>query len=59
MNFVLIIIQLAEVSIQPSFELFELLIQMYSLFIHATNFKITILISIQNSVSITFNPGVF
>ena len=41
-NFVLIIIQLSEVDIQPSSELFELLIQMSSLFIHTTNFKITI-----------------
>ena len=41
-NFVLIIIQLLEVDIQPSPELFELLIQMSSLFIHMTNFKITI-----------------
>ena len=41
-NFVLIIIQLSEVDIQPSSELFELLIQMSSLFIHVTNFKITI-----------------
>ena len=41
-NFVLIIIQLSEVDIQPSFKLFELLIQMSSLFIHVTNFKITI-----------------
>ena len=41
-NFVLIIIQLSEVDIQPSSELFEPLIQMSSLFIHVTNFKITI-----------------
>ena len=43
-NFVLIIIQLSEVHIQPSSELFELLIQieMTSLFIHVTSFKITI-----------------
>ena len=41
-NFVLIIIQLSEVDIQPSSELFELLIQMSSLFIQVTNFKITI-----------------
>ena len=41
-NFVLIIIQLSEVDIQPSSELFELLIQMPSLFIHVTNFKIII-----------------
>ena len=41
-NFVLIIIQLSEVDIQPSSELFELLIQMSSLLIHVTNFKITI-----------------
>ena len=41
-NFVLIIIQLSEVDIQPSSELFELFIQMSSLFIHVTNFKITI-----------------
>ena len=41
-NFVLIIIQLLEVGIQPSSESFELLIQMSSLFIHVTNFKITI-----------------
>ena len=39
---VLIIIQLSEVHIQPSSESFELLIQMSSLFIHVTNFKITI-----------------
>ena len=41
-KFVLIIIQLSEVDIQPSSELFELLIQISSLFIHVTNFKITI-----------------
>ena len=41
-NFVLIIIQLSEVDIQPSSELFELLIQMSSLLIHVTNFKIRI-----------------
>ena len=41
-NFALTIIQLSEVDIQPSSELFELLIQMSSLFIHVTNFKITI-----------------
>ena len=41
-NFVLIIIQLLEVDIQPSPELFELLIQMSSLFIHVADFKITI-----------------
>ena len=41
-NFVLIIFQLSEVDIQPSSELFELLIQMSSLIIHVTNFKITI-----------------
>ena len=41
-NFVLIIIQLSEVDTQPSSELFVLLIQMSSLFIHLTNFKITI-----------------
>ena len=41
-NFVLMIIQRSEVNIQPSFELFELLNQMSSLFIHVTNFKITI-----------------
>ena len=41
-NFVLIIIQLSEADIQPSSELFELLIQMSSLFIHVTNLKITI-----------------
>ena len=41
-NFVLIIIQLSEGAIQPSSELFELLTQMCSLFIHVTNFKITI-----------------
>ena len=41
-NFVIIIIQLSEIDIQPSSELFELLIQMSSLFIHVTNFKITI-----------------
>ena len=52
-NFVLIIIQLSEVDIQPSSELFELLIQMSSLFIHVTNFKITT--SIQNSTSITLS----
>ena len=39
-NFVLIIIQLSEVDIQPSSELFELLIQMSNLFIQVTNFKI-------------------
>ena len=41
-NFVLIIIQLSDVDIQPSSKLFELLIQMSSLFIQVTNFKITI-----------------
>ena len=41
-NFVLIIIQLSEVDNQLNSELFELLIQMSSLFIHVTNFKITI-----------------
>ena len=41
-NFVLMIIQLSEVDIWPSSELFELLIHMSSLFIHVTNFKITI-----------------
>ena len=41
-NFVLIIIQLWEIDIQPSSELFELLIQTSSLLIHVTNFKITI-----------------
>ena len=41
-NLVLIIIQLSEFDIQPGSELFELLIQMSSLFIHVTNFKITI-----------------
>ena len=41
-NFVLIITYLSEVDIQPSSELFELLIQISSLFIHVTNFKITI-----------------
>ena len=44
-NFVLIIIQLPEADIQPSSELFELLIQrliqISSLLIHVTNFKIT------------------
>ena len=39
---VLIIIQLSKVDIQPSSELFELLIQVSSLFIHVANFKITI-----------------
>ena len=41
-NFVLTIIQLLVVDIHPSSGLFELLIQMYSLFIHVTNFKIII-----------------
>ena len=41
-NVVFIITQLSEVDIQPSFELFELLSQMSSLFIQVTNFKITI-----------------
>ena len=41
-NFVLIIIQVSEGAIRPSSELFELLIQMCSLFIHVTSFKITI-----------------
>ena len=41
-NFVLIKIQHSEVDIQPSSELFELLIQMSSLLIHVTNFKIRI-----------------
>ena len=44
-NSVLIIIQLSEADIQPSSELFELLIQILiqisSLLIHVTNFKIT------------------
>ena len=44
-NFVLIIIQLSEADIQPSSELFELLIQILiqisSLLIHMANFKIT------------------
>ena len=40
-NIVLIIIQLSEVDIRQSFELFELLIQISKLFIHVTNFKIT------------------
>ena len=40
-NLVLIILQLSEVDIQPSSELFELLIQMSSLSIYVTNFKIT------------------
>ena len=53
-NFVLIIIQLSEVNIQPSSELFELLIEMSSLLIHMTS-----LISIQNSASITLNLGIF
>ena len=44
-KFVLIIIQLSEVDIQPSFELFELSIHISRLFIHVTNFKITITIS--------------
>ena len=39
---VVIIIQLSEVDIQPSCELFELLIQMSSLCLHVTNFKATI-----------------
>ena len=41
-NFVLIITHLSGVDIQPSSELFEILIQMSSLFIHVTYFKITI-----------------
>ena len=41
-NFVLIIIQLSEVDIQPSSELFELLIQMSSLLTHVTNLKVSI-----------------
>ena len=41
-NFVLIITHLSEVDIQPSSELFELLIQMSNLFIHVTYYKITI-----------------
>ena len=41
-NFALTLIQLSEVDIQPSSELFELLNQMSSLFIYVTNFKITI-----------------
>ena len=40
-NFVLIIIELSELDIQPSSELLELLIQMSSLLINVTNFKIT------------------
>ena len=40
-NFVLIIIMISEVDIQLSSELFELLIQISSLFMHVTNFKIT------------------
>ena len=42
-NFVLIISQLSAVGIQLGSELLELLIQMSSLFIHVTNFKITII----------------
>ena len=42
-NFVLIISQLSAVGIQLISELFELLIQMSSLLIHVTNFKITII----------------
>ena len=41
-NFVFIIIQVSEVDVQPTSELYELLIQISSLFIHVTNFKITI-----------------
>ena len=41
-NFVWIIMQLSKVVIQLSSELFELLIQMSSLFIYVINFKITI-----------------
>ena len=41
-NFVWIIMQLSEVDIQLSSELFELLIQMSSLYIYVINFKITI-----------------
>ena len=41
-NFVFIIIQFSKVDIQPSSELFELLIQISSLFIDVTNFRITI-----------------
>ena len=47
-NFALIMIQLSEVDIQPSFELFELSIHISRLFIHVTNFKITITISNLN-----------
>ena len=41
-NYILIIIQLSELDIQPSSELSELLTKMSSLFIHVTNLKITI-----------------
>ena len=41
-NFVLIISQLSAVGIQLISELFELLIQMSSLLIHVTNFRIAI-----------------
>ena len=41
-NFVWIIMQLSEVDIQLSSELFELLIQMSSLYIYVINFKTTI-----------------
>ena len=52
-TFVLIMIQLSEVDIQPSSELFDLIIQMSSLFIHVTNPKSLSLISTQNSAHIT------
>ena len=52
-------IQLSEVDTKQSSELFELLIQMSSLFIHVTNSKSLSLISIQNSASITLNLGIF
>ena len=58
-KFFLIIFQLSEADIQPSSELFELLIQMSSLFIHVINSKSLSLISIQNSASITLNLGIF
>ena len=58
-NFVLIIIQFSGVDIQPSSELFEPLIQMSSLFIHVTNFKITITNLNSKSASMTLNYGIF
>ena len=58
-NFVLIITHLSGVDIQPSSELFEILIQMSSLFIHVTYFKITITNLNSEFCIITLNLEIF